>query len=314
MERSLSRRDFLKLLLTGGGGLAAAALVPDITRKILVEDIDYGVKEIRTADGSFYIFFENHTARPEYSLELDKRGLVPDVHFVEMSLNQEVVDFQNSDATDVLYWASYGKGGESFGPFLDAQTIYSFSQNKVLVAYEGMKGIDDEGFVNGLVDFSKGIVDGVSILADKTLNNLGLQDEVESISQFIAEIKTEDYANSFRSLMVALKLKTLAKYYKNVLDRESKISVSMGKVHESHLLEYLEDSNFDFRQKLNKIPDALLWKYIALNGGVDTFCSTLVIDVNKAVSENESKTILVVNAELRNYLRERYKVLGEDVV
>ncbi len=123
----------MKLALLGAGAYAARDLL-----RILSQDVETQIVEIETKYATMYAFFESHGNRVSYASELEKRGVVPAIHFVEMVLGGSTDNFQREEKpSDILFYESASKDGQSFGPFLDMNTLVYFANNSTNVAYEG---------------------------------------------------------------------------------------------------------------------------------------------------------------------------------
>ncbi len=300
-ERSLNRRDFLKLAGWTVVGSAVLGLVTDSDVSVNIKQVEtsdsFDLERVETKESIFYLFFEKHNFRPKYADELLFVGVVPDVHFVESILVEEVETFQKETSlSEILYRESVGSGGDSYGPFVDPGSLIHFGKGGTLVAYEGVKNVGEE----------QTFVEETLNTTSKIVNGLALQSNLNFVIG-------EEYIIDFRNVIMARKLETLGKYYESKLNRKPTISASIGMLHKGGLLKII---NGGFEQaviELEKFSDEVLAKYVSKNGGIDRLCSTLVIDVKAVTADRKTERVLVKDDDLVNYLENRLRVVGLEV-
>lgn len=304
MER-LSRRDFLKLAVAGGTGLFGWKF-----SKFGEVELDTTEEVISTQTANFYGFFESHTNRVSYGKELERMGIVPDIHFVEMVTRESAKEFQNSsDSTDVLFWHSMSSDGKTnYGPFLDVDTLVYFARKAISVAYEGIKVIRSDNFFEGALSVGQDLVSGTALLLREKYSK-NSEDQTEQsllkLGEKLSEENPGDIVIRLRSILIARKLQVMGKYLSDNLNRKAEISFSIGLLHKSSFMKCLNAGPDQTLKEMDGISTNVLRKMVETNGGVETFSRVLVIPVQEVLVNKTNVKNILCDVNLRDYLENR---------
>lgn len=140
-------------------------------------------------------------------------------------------------------------------------------------------------------------------------NNTGTNriiDSLMNINRLVGNLHPEQISIFFRNLVMSRKLQTLAKHYSTKYDRRPNISFLAGFEH-GGIKDLLTLGENVTMAGFNLYSSGFLKEVVEANGGVNAFCSTLVIPVKEVLVDKKESKAFVLDQELKEYLETRLK-------
>lgn len=135
------------------------------------------------------------------------------------------------------------------------------------------------------------------------------QETLQKIAGKTSFFHPEDLTVFFRNIIMARKLTTIAKEEKVRLEEKPVVAFNVGLGH-AGVEEILKQKEGFSLYCLSLYPTELLRQIVEANGGIDTFCSTVIFPARETVREGTDTKKILVDRELKEYLEERLKPLA----
>lgn len=302
-SHSFSRRDFLKtagIILGTAGLLKYGRSGSENASALEINNNEIVQNPIETEIATYHPILEFHTQKPPYTTELAAKGVFPTVLFMEMLLNESSHSFQkNRDSESILYAQQTLPNGE-LAPFVDAQTIVDQANYRHEIAYEGIRypSLNSDGALSSIQDF----ITNIAVLIDQKDGIVGNDaKELWKLQQELSQMDPNDVLVKVRSMFIARKIQTVAKYYYDLYERKNDVAFAVGKAH-ADVLKYLESGETTTLALINKLPNEILESLIKDNEGVDAFCTTVDIPVSDVIKDGKNAKNLIIDQDLKNML------------
>lgn len=304
-----TRRDLFKLSAIVAGAVVGARALNSVENP---EDPSARFEPIITEDATFYPSYELHSGRLNIPEVLSSKQKIPIVHFNELSLGDggfTAKEFQTGDP--MLYLkAETGNEREQFGRMFSDATLGFFAKHNMRVAFEGIAVPKIPAFRKPdiLTQIRYGLVNHLAAFAERMPGWFVYVKEKDALWRLNTSLNTlqpEKVKTFFRDLVFARKLQTIAKYYSGRSSEKPVISFLLGFNHgmTSDLLTLGEE--FTLKSFLI-YPKAVLKQIVDANGGIDAFCTTLVVPVQPnldGIPTREFEVDTQLQALLRNNLK-----------
>jgi len=153
---------------------------------------------------------------------------------------------------------------------------------------------------------------GSAWLTSPVLSSLGVIIEenptrtLQKIFAYVYHTHPEFPIVFLRNALMARKLDLLAKYQQEKQEEKPSISYAVGYGH-AGIEDFLILGEKSTLTAISIYPKGYLQNTVDLNGGLDFFCSTVVVPVRENLEENQEVKHIIVDEKLRAYLENRLK-------
>ena len=287
----IDRREFLKL-----GGLSLASLLVPAIVSGKKEGALRNAKNIETPHSTFYPLYERHD-RPLEAKDIEK--LLPlDIFFYELQAKSRTINL-TKPATLAHFEIQYSTNPNDKQRLIPQTHLDLLKNNLSLISFEGFKYTES---VSKELEkhHPDSIPDALLARAQKGRFNYDTSKVNKIFEEMVANPDSKDNFIFFRNLVMARKLQFLGEMVFTTVKRKARIGFKLGNSHEG-IENHLELGKQDTLSRITKYPKEFLSKIVELNGGLDDFCSAILL----SPKGNEFEKTILRDNQLKENLQKK---------